>query len=195
MNEKLIELAMTQILHNIEPNPNPNGLLREGLRKTPQRVAKAMTEWFGGVGADIPKLLTTFEDGAENADEMVAVCNIPFYSKCEHHLADIIGVATVAYIPNGRIVGLSKLNRVVDAFARRPQVQERMTNDIANALMEHLRPLGVGVRIAARHMCMESRGVKQRGQFTITTAIRGAMKDEPETRAEFMALPLDTVNL
>lgn len=163
-------------------------LLRPGLLDTPLRVAKAMEHWFSGYKVDIPNLFKVFEDGAEGADQMVAVCRIPFYSKCEHHMADIFGHATVAYIPNGRIVGLSKLNRVVDAFARRLQVQERLTNNIADAIQEHLQPIGVGVYITARHMCMESRGVCQHGHHTVTTALRGAIKDEPQTRAEFLAL-------
>lgn len=162
--------------------------LRAGLEETPVRVAKAMAHWFGGYAVDVPGLFKTFEDGAENADQMVAVCRIPFYSKCEHHMADIFGHATVAYIPSGRIVGLSKLNRVVDAFARRLQVQERLTNNIADAIQEHLEPIGVGVYISARHMCMESRGVCQHGHHTVTTALRGALRDEPQTRAEFLAL-------
>jgi GTP cyclohydrolase I len=117
---------------------------------------------------------------------MVIVKDIPIYSKCEHHLADIFGTATIAYIPNGRIVGLSKLSRLADMFARRLQVQERLTSQIANALDEHLKPKGVGVMIRARHMCMESRGVRQQGHHTITTALRGVMLSEPATRSEFL---------
>ena len=119
---------------------------------------------------------------------MVIVKDIPIYSKCEHHLADIFGTATIAYVPNGRIVGLSKLSRLADMFARRLQVQERLTGQIADALEEHLNPLGVGVLIRARHMCMESRGLCQQGHHTITCALRGVLKDQPEARAEFMAL-------
>ncbi len=180
-----LALSVESVLRLIEPG-NENQL-REGLQETPLRVAKAFEHWFGGYAVDIPSLFKTFLDGAENA-QMVAVCKIPFYSKCEHHMADIIGDATVAYIPSGRIVGLSKLNRVVDAFARRLQVQERLTNNIADAIQEHLSPIGVGVYITARHMCMESRGICQHGHHTVTTALRGVMKDEPQTRAEFLAL-------
>jgi GTP cyclohydrolase I len=107
---------------------------------------------------------------------------------CEHHLADIFGTCSIAYIPNGKIVGLSKLSRLADAFARRLQVQERLTDQIADALVEHLQPVGVGVLIRARHMCMESRGVCQQGHHTVTTALRGAIKDEPQTRSEFLLL-------
>jgi len=129
-----------------------------------------------------------FEDGAEGCDEMVAVVNIPFYSKCEHHLADIFGTATIAYIPNGKIVGLSKLNRVLGIYARRLQVQERLTVQVVDALMDNLQPRGAGVVIKARHMCMESRGVCQQGHHTVTSALRGVFKDQPSTRAEFLAL-------
>ena len=161
---------------------------REGLHETPMRVAKAWAHWTSGYSVDINKLLKTFEDGAANYDGMVIVKDIPIYSKCEHHLADIFGTATIAYIPNGRVVGLSKLSRLADAFARRLQVQERLTTQIADALVEHLAPIGVGVVIRARHMCMESRGIQQQGHHTITSALRGVIKTEPEARAEFMRL-------
>ena len=161
---------------------------REGLRETPKRVAKAWAKWTEGYSMDAATILKVFEDGAENCDEMVIVKDIPIYSKCEHHLADIFGTATIAYIPNGKIVGLSKLSRLADMFARRLQVQERLTNQIADAIEEHLEPLGVGVVIRARHMCMESRGICQQGHHTITAALRGVLKTNPEARAEFMAL-------
>ena len=159
---------------------------REGLNDTPKRVAKAWAHWCSGYDVDIKELLKVFEDGADNYDQMIIVKDIPIYSKCEHHLADIFGTATIAYIPNGKILGLSKLSRLADAFARRLQVQERLTTQIADALVEHLQPLGVGVVIKARHMCMESRGICQQGHHTVTTALRGVIKTEAETRAEFM---------
>lgn len=159
---------------------------REGLKETPHRVAKAWKHWCSGYNVDIAALLKVFEDGADNYDQMVIVKDIPIYSKCEHHLADIFGTATIAYIPNGKIVGLSKLSRLADAFARRLQVQERLTSQIADAMVEHLQPLGVGVVIKARHMCMESRGICQQGHHTVTTALRGVIKEQPATRAEFM---------
>ena len=159
---------------------------REGLKETPHRVAKAWKHWCSGYDVYIEALLKVFEDGADNYDQMVIVKDIPIYSKCEHHLADIFGTATIAYIPNGKIVGLSKLSRLADAFARRLQVQERLTSQIADALVEHLQPLGVGVVIKARHMCMESRGICQQGHHTVTTALRGVIKEQPATRAEFM---------
>jgi GTP cyclohydrolase I len=161
---------------------------REGLDETPERAAKAWAFWTKGYEQDPADVLKVFEDGAEDYDEMVAVVNIPFYSKCEHHLADIFGTATIAYIPDGRVVGLSKLNRVLDIYARRLQVQERLTVQVVDALMTHLVPKGAGVVIKARHMCMESRGVCQQGHHTITSALRGVFKDQPETRAEFLAL-------
>lgn len=161
---------------------------REGLQDTPARVVKAWKHWCSGYNVDIAQLLKVFEDGAENYDEMVLVKDIPIYSKCEHHLADIFGTATIAYIPDGRVVGLSKLSRVADAFARRLQVQERLTTQIADALDEHLKPKAVGVIVKARHMCMESRGICQQGHHTVTSALRGVFKTDPQARAEFLRL-------
>lgn len=162
--------------------------LREGLQETPDRVAKAWSEWTSGYGKDPAEILKVFDDGAEKYDEMVVVKDIPIYSKCEHHLADIFGTCTIAYIPDRKIVGLSKLSRLADCFSRRLQVQERLTVQIADAIQDNLNPIGVGVVIKARHMCMESRGICQQGHHTITSALRGALKDNPETRAEFLAL-------
>lgn len=161
---------------------------RGGLLETPHRVAKAWKEWCSGYALDPAEVLKVFEDGAEGCDEMVVVKDIPFYSKCEHHMADIFGTATIAYIPDGKIVGLSKLSRLLDVYARRLQVQERLTTQVADALMEHLGAKGAGVVIKARHMCMESRGVKQQGHHTVTSALRGVFKTEPSARAEFLAL-------
>jgi len=184
--------AITELLYTIEPPATFDYVisqrLRQGLQETPERVAKAWEFWTSGYDQDPAAVLKCFEDGAEGVDEMVIVKDIPFYSKCEHHLADIFGTATVAYIPNGRVVGLSKLSRVVEIFARRLQVQERLTNQIADALHDNLEPLGVGVIIRARHMCMESRGICQQGHHTITSALRGNIKSQHETRAEFMML-------
>lgn len=170
-NRAEISHSIEKILKLIEGGDD----LREGLVETPDRVAKAYATWFGGYSVDIASLFKTFEDGGENCNEMVIVRDIPVYSHCEHHMAPIIGHAVVGYVPNGRIVGLSKLSRVVDAFARRLQVQERLTNQIADAIVEHLDPKAVCVYIDAKHMCMESRGVKQVcGSSTITKAFRGA---------------------
>lgn len=191
--QKALVQYVTGILEQIETpagqlHSDPLPPLRPGLLETPHRVAKAMAHWFGGYDVDVPALFKTFEDGAEGTDQMITVVDIPFYSKCEHHMADIFGTVTVAYIPNGKIVGLSKLSRVVDAFARRLQVQERLTTQIADAINDNLSPLGVGVFVRARHMCMESRGICQQGHHTVTTALRGVIKEEPQTRAEFLAL-------
>ena len=179
------EVIFNLLSEVIEENPR-----REGLQDTPARVVKAWKHWCSGYNVDIAKLLKTFEDGAENYDEMVLVKDIPIYSKCEHHLADIFGTATIAYIPNGRVVGLSKLSRVADAFARRLQVQERLTTQIADALNEHLQPKAVGVIVKARHMCMESRGICQQGHHTVTSALRGVFKTDPTARAEFLRLAI-----
>lgn len=161
---------------------------RGGLMETPARAIKAWEHWTKGYAEDPAEILKVFEDGAEGYDDMVAVYKIPFYSKCEHHLADIIGVASVAYIPDGKIVGLSKLNRIVECFARRLQVQERLTVQIADALAEHLDPKGVAVHISARHLCMESRGICQQGHFTVTQRFRGAFAgDQSSWRSEFLA--------
>lgn len=164
-------------------------LNRGGLVDTPSRVAKAWAEhWAAGYKMDPAAILKVFEDGAENYDDSVGVFNIPFYSHCEHHLAPIIGHASVAYVPDGKIVGLSKLNRIVECFARRLQVQERLTTQIADALHEHLNPKGVAVWIKARHLCMESRGICQQGHFTITQRFRGCFAEQgSEWRQEFLA--------
>lgn len=161
---------------------------RPGLTETPERVRKALNFWSSGYTKNPSDIMKTFEDGAEDCDEMISVSGIPVYSMCEHHMASIFGTATVAYIPDGKVIGLSKMSRLVDIFARRLQVQERLTNQVANAMMEHLKPLGVGVIIKARHMCMESRGLCQTGTITTTSALRGVMKTKAEARAEFMAL-------
>ena len=174
----VVESAVRQLLCAIEAREGSVGSitapLREGLQETPARVAKAFATWFGGYDVDVAGLFKTFEDGAEGCDEMVIVRDIPVYSHCEHHMAPIIGRAVVGYVPGEKIVGLSKLSRVVDAFARRLQVQERLTNQIADAIAEHLQAKAVCVYVDAKHLCMESRGVKQVcGSSTITKAFRG----------------------
>lgn len=164
---------------------------REGLRETPARVVKAWGEWFDGYDKNPASVLKTFEDGAELCgDEMVLVEAIDFYSHCEHHMAPFFGKAWVAYIPDKRVVGLSKVARLVDVYAHRLQVQERLTNQVANAIEEHLHPKGVGVVMRATHFCMCSRGVNKQGSTTTTSALRGAIRDESDCRAEFMGLVL-----
>lgn len=178
-----IEDNVRALLRHVGEDANRGGLL-----ETPHRVAKAWLEWCSGYGQDPADVLKVFEDGAEGCDEMVVVKDISIYSTCEHHMASIFGTATIAYIPNGKVVGLSKLARLADVFARRLQVQERMTVQIANALMEHVQPKGCGVVIKARHMCMESRGISRQGTVTTTSALRGVFKNDPTARAEFLAL-------
>lgn len=161
---------------------------RQGLQDTPSRFRRAwLLDWTSGYSASPESVLKSFEDGAEDYDEMILVSNNPVFSRCEHHLSDMFGLAHVAYIPNGRIVGLSKIPRLVDIFARRLQVQERLTKQIADALSEYLNPKGVGVVIELRHLCLESRGIKARGTVTTTSALRGSFS-RPEVREEFLRL-------
>lgn len=190
MNRAVMAGLVSQMLRQIEKRRGvfPADNLRQGLQETPARVAKAWEFWTSGYTEDAASILKVFEDGAEDCDEMVMVRDIPLYSHCEHHLAAIFGTVSVAYIPDGRIVGLSKLARLVNMHGRRLQVQERLTNDIANDLWTHLQPLGVGVVVKARHLCMESRGICQQGHHTVTSAMRGALRDEPSARAEFLRL-------
>jgi len=180
--------AVKTLLSLVGENPE-----RPGLLETPERFLKALKEWSAGYETDIGALFKTFEDGAEEVDGMVIVRDIDFFSHCEHHMAPFFGTVHIGYIPNGKVVGLSKLARVVDAFARRFQVQERMTREIADAIEEHLQPLGVAVVAEARHMCMESRGIRKRGQTTLTSARRGCLKDDDVYRNEFLPQVLQGV--
>jgi len=178
-----IEKAVREILIAIGEDPD-----RDGLVRTPRRVAEMYAEICSGLQEDPARhLVTTFE---ANHDEMVMVRDIPLYSICEHHLVAFHGRAHVAYIPgdDGRITGLSKLARLVDGFAKRPQVQERLTTQIADALVDALQPRGAFVLIEAEHLCMSMRGVRKPGTVTITSAVRGLFKDSQATRAEVMAL-------
>jgi GTP cyclohydrolase I len=164
---------------------------RPGLIETPARVTKAWKHWTSGYGQDPVAVLKAFEDGAEEYNELIVVRNIPVYSHCEHHLAPFFGKATIGYLPKGKIVGLSKLTRLVDIFSKRLQVQERMTIQIANALMEVLKPKAVGVVVRCRHMCMESRGIRTTGEETITSAMLGGLRTNLALRTEFLALAKD----
>jgi len=174
--------AVRELLLAIGEDPD-----RDGLRDTPARVARSYAEVYAGLDQQPSDVLTTtFEIGH---DELVLVRDIDVYSTCEHHLVPFHGVAHVGYIPgrDGRVTGLSKLARLVDVYARRPQVQERMTSQVADALVEHLQPLGVLVVIECEHLCMAMRGVRRPGTRTITSAVRGQLRD-PATRAEAMVL-------
>lgn len=161
---------------------------RPGLLDTPDRLSRAWKHWTSGYQQDPADILKTFEDGAEEYNELIVVRGIPVYSHCEHHLAPFFGTATVGYIPDGRIVGLSKLTRLVDCFAKRLQVQERLTSQVANSLMAILRPKAVGVVIRCRHLCMESRGIRTPGEETITSAMLGELLPNLAMRTEFLAL-------
>ena len=161
---------------------------REGLQETPARFLKAWGEYTRGYLEKPEDILKSFEDGAQSVDEMVIVRDIPVYSLCEHHLAPFFGHAYVGYVPDRRILGLSKISRLVEVYARRLQVQERLTNQIADALDTHLQPIGVAVVLECRHMCMESRGVRHTGTATVTSALRGSIKSNADTRREFLSL-------
>lgn len=178
-----VERAVREILIAIGEDPD-----RDGLVRTPRRVAEMYAEVFGGLHQDPSRhLVITFE---ADHDEMVLVRDIPIYSLCEHHLVPFHGRAHVAYIPgtDGRITGLSKLARLVDEFAKRPQVQERLTTQVADAMVEALEPRGVLVLVEAEHLCMSMRGVRKPGSFTVTSAVRGIFKENPATRSEVMSL-------
>lgn len=160
---------------------------REGLLKTPQRVRKAYEFIFGGYKEDPREILQSALFSSSN-DEMVLLKDIEFYSTCEHHLLPIIGRVHVAYIPDGKVVGLSKIPRVVNVFARRMQIQEQLTEQIADAIMDTIAPKGVGVVVQARHMCMEMRGVEKINSTTTSSALRGLFKRDEKTRNEFFSL-------
>jgi GTP cyclohydrolase IA len=160
---------------------------RDGLLETPKRVTKAFEEWFGGYALDPHDILAkTFEE-IEGYDEMIVLRAIPFVSHCEHHMAPIIGKAWVGYLPTGRVVGISKLARVVDAYAKRLQIQEKMTAQIANAIEDVLRPQGVAVVIKAGHHCMSTRGVNKQGTDLVTSKMTGVFRDNAATRQEFLS--------
>lgn len=175
--------AVRELLLAIGEDPD-----REGLRATPERVARSYVEIFAGLHADPDEVLQTTFD--ENHDELVLVKDIPLYSTCEHHLVTWHGSAAVGYIPgvDGRITGLSKLARVVDLYAKRPQVQERLTAQVADAVMRRLQPRGVIVVVEAEHLCMAMRGIRKPGATTTTSAVRGIFQSRASTRAEAMSL-------
>ena len=179
------EAAIRELLIAVGEDPD-----RPGLKDTPARVARAYTEIFAGLWQDPGEILATTFD--EDHDELVLVKDIPMYSTCEHHLVPFHGVAHIGYIPgdDGRVTGLSKLARLVEVYARRPQVQERMTSQIADALSDVLKPRGVLVVIEAEHLCMAMRGIRMPGSRTVTSAVRGTFRENPATRSEAMSLVL-----
>ncbi|HBL40811.1 MAG TPA: GTP cyclohydrolase I FolE [Ruminococcaceae bacterium] len=182
MDKERIEKAVRELLLAIGEDPD-----REGLVETPARVARMYEEIFAGMEDDPKKYLKVFNE--DNNDEMVVVRDIPIYSVCEHHLIPFFGKAHIAYIPgNGKVIGLSKLARIVNCFAKKPQLQERLTAQVADFLEENLQPKGLAVVIEAEHLCMTMRGARASGAQTRTSALRGCMKSDARTRAETMTL-------
>jgi GTP cyclohydrolase I len=181
-----IEKAVREIIEALGEDP-----LREGLLETPARVARFYEEVFEGIHTDPGQVIDAFF-GEEHYQEIVMVREIPFYSMCEHHFVPFHGQAHVAYMPQGQVTGLSKLARLVDGFARRPQMQERLTAQVADCLDDRLEPLGVLVVIEAEHLCMSMRGIRKPGARTVTSAVRGIMETNPATRSEAMSLLFGT---
>jgi GTP cyclohydrolase I len=177
-----IKSLIENILHAIGEDPK-----REGLLKTPDRVGKSLKFLTSGYEVDIDQLVNDALY-SENYDEMVIVKNIDFYSLCEHHMLPFFGKCHVAYLPNGKIIGLSKVPRLVDAYGRRLQVQERLTTQIAHCIEDIVKPTGVGVVIEATHLCMSMRGVEKQNSYTTTSSMLGSFKKDPRTRAEFLSL-------
>jgi GTP cyclohydrolase I len=183
MDKERIEKAVREILFAVGEDPD-----REGLKDTPRRMAKMYEEIFAGLHENPSKHLEIYFQ-EEKYEELVLVKDIPFYSVCEHHLVPFFGKAHVAYLPkNGKLTGLSKLARVVETVAKRPQLQERITSTVADTIMEKLDPYGVIVVIEAEHMCMTMRGVKKPGSKTMTSAVRGLFRTDPKSRAEVMSM-------
>jgi len=181
VDERKIKQAVLSIIKAIGEDPT-----REGLIETPRRIADMYADIFSGLDKDPrDELIVGFDEGHH---EMVIIKDIPFYSMCEHHFLPFFGLVHVGYIPKGRIAGASKVARAVDILAKRPQIQERLTTQIAEAMVEALKPNGVGVVIEAEHMCMTMRGVKKPRSKIVTSAMRGLFRENPATRAEFMSL-------
>ena len=182
MDKERIQIAVREILIAVGEDPD-----REGLLETPKRVANMYEEIFAGLTEDPKQHIKLFNE--QSNDEMVIVKDIPFYSMCEHHLLPFFGKAHIGYIPSdNKIIGLSKLARIVDNFAKKPQVQERLTSDIADFLNDNLQPKGVAVIMEAEHMCMTMRGARAAGSKTQTSALRGIMRTDAKTRAEVLSL-------
>lgn len=184
MDLERIKKAVHEILEAIGEDPD-----REGLLETPERVAKMYAELLSGMSSKPQEYVKSVF--SEQCDEIIALRDIPFYSVCEHHMMPFIGSAHVAYLPSDKVIGISKLARVVDSFARRLQVQERLTTQIADFLMSNLRPRGVAVVVEASHSCMTIRGIKKPGSVMVTSALRGTFKSDPRSRAEVLSLIRD----
>jgi GTP cyclohydrolase IA len=182
VDKERVKKAVREILIAIGDDPD-----RDGLIETPDRVARMYEEIFAGLHKDPKSDIKVFKE--ENHEEMILVKDIPIYSVCEHHLLPFIGVAHVVYLPRkGKILGLSKIARIVDTLSKKPQLQERLTSQVADVIMEAIDPLGIGVVVEAEHLCMTMRGIKKPGSKTITSALRGIMKTDARTRAEVMSL-------
>jgi GTP cyclohydrolase IA len=182
VDKERVKLAVREILAAIGEDPD-----RDGLKETPDRVARMYEEIFAGLHKDPKDDIKVFQE--ENHEEMVLVKDIPIYSVCEHHLLPFIGVAHVVYLPRkGMILGLSKIARIVDTIAKKPQLQERLTSKVADVIMEAINPLGIAVVVEAEHLCMTMRGIKKPGSRTITSALRGTIKTDARTRSEVMSL-------
>ncbi len=182
IDKERIKAAVREILEAIGEDPG-----REGLVETPDRVARMYEEIFAGLHMDPRDVVKVFKE--ENHEEMVMVKDIPLYSICEHHLLPFVGSASVVYLPRkGKVMGLSKLARIVDIVAKKPQLQERLSSQVADIIMEAVDPLGVAVVIEAEHLCMTMRGIKKPGAKTVTSALRGVIKTDSKTRAEVMSL-------
>ena len=179
--EEEIKDNLREILEYIGDDPD-----REGLVATPDRMVRSWKELFSGYGKDPKDILTVFD--AEEHDQMVLLKNIEVYSMCEHHFLPFVGEAHIAYIPRDKIVGISKLARIAEIYARRLQVQERLTDQIADCIVNLIDPLGVGVVISAQHLCMKARGVEKQHSVMVTSALRGIFKDKPGVREEFLGL-------
>lgn len=173
-------IAVRQIIEVIGDNPT-----RSGLKETPDRVIKSWEELYRGYKQDPAEVFKVFD---ENHDEMVVLKDVEFYSMCEHHMLPFFGRAHIGYLPLGKVIGVSKLARLLDVFARRLQIQERLGSQVVDALMEHLKPKGAGIILEAQHFCMTCRGVNKQNSVMTTSSLRGAFRDDPATRAEFLSL-------
>lgn len=185
MNKHRVETLFRELIREVEPE---GAWGREDLAETPRRAAEAWAEWCSGYSIDPHELIKTFRESAEGYDELVVVIGIPFYSHCAHHLATIEGIAHVGYLPQRRVIGLSKIPRIVEAYSRRLQTQEALTTQIAECLLTGLDALAVGVIIKARHACLSSRGARVQGAEMVTSALKGYLRTDAALRSEFLTL-------